>query len=1116
MTINSGTNVTINAGIVIKSNGPGFYVNGGLNAKGTIADSNVIFTSLKDDNWGNPGDVNRDGNATSPAWNDWYGIKFQATSDDVFSLIDSCLINYSSNGVTYTDAGSILSNSTVFKSYNYGIRCENSSTPFVNKVTFDGCRLDPIAMSLQSNPTFTNITFSANGSRGIKILDNVLSSNATLAQRNVAGITNIAYILDNLTINSGAVFTILPGVVVKFTNYYYGIDVNGALVANGTQAENIVFTSLPDDSKGGDTNNDGNGSAPSKGNWRSIDFGASSSDTLNSFKHCDFRYGGGYNYSNEYGIVRVYSTTIKMDSCIISQSATSALGVFGSGDPTVSSLQINNIALTPVTISMFSTPTFSNITSLNVGYMAIGIKPETYSITSTIPVRNFAGYNNITYLLYGTLTVNSGTTITVPAGVVFKDGNWVINGALVTNGTPSQKVVFTDSRDDNFGNPGDTNLDGTLTKPTIVGGSRISIYDVSLDSIGLLQHTIFRYIDIGVNLQQAAPKLLKCTFDLDNWGVYLTGVSNPSIDSCSFNNLTYAPMRISLVSYPVSTSGNIISGTTFKAISVLDGETLVQDVTLVKKNFAGITNIPYLFGNYTVANNSVLTINPGVIVKFFPTTGMTVRKGLIAEGKGHPDSTIVFTDLRDDFYGGDTNSDSTNSSPTIFQYPQYWYPGWYGINFTSESLAPFSRLRNVVIRYAGLQNSGAAITASTASPSITFCSISNGYRGIVATGSSNPIVNFCDFFQNSSPTFAAINNVDKSFVINAQNNWWGSNTGPTHSGNPGGTGQSVSDAVNYMPFLGAGAQNPLAGDVSLNGQVQAYDASLILKFLVDNVANPLNTVQQGVADVSAAGGVSAFDASLILQYVVGKISIFPVEYNSITVPNVKFNKPASIALASISEGFVQRGKEVTVTLSVSGLENTYSTGIELLYNKEELKPISVTAVGIAAKAMTSNSTANGIIRMMVASADPLESNGDLFQVTFEAVNDIRGDVKSTISFKKFVLNETDMKSAASNGVVNIKGKPTSYALNQNYPNPFNPSTTISYQVPDDGQLVNIVIYNVTGQYVRTLVNSNHMAGEYKIQWDGMDESGKRVSSGLYFFRMMSNNFVSVKKMLMVK
>jgi hypothetical protein len=230
--------------------------------------------------------------------------------------------------------------------------------------------------------------------------------------------------------------------------------------------------------------------------------------------------------------------------------------------------------------------------------MAIGIKPETYSITATVPVRDFAGYTNITYVLYGTNTINTGTTITVPAGVVFKDGNWTVNGALATQGTPSKKVVFTDSRDDTFGNPGDTNGDGAATSPTISGANIVIFNDVSIDTASQLRYAVFRYSIAALNLMQASPKIIRCTFDMDDWGVYLTGVSNPSIDSCAFNNLTYAPMRISLVSYPTSTNGNTISGTTWKAIGVLSGETLVQDVTLTKKNFAGITNIPYLFSTY--------------------------------------------------------------------------------------------------------------------------------------------------------------------------------------------------------------------------------------------------------------------------------------------------------------------------------------------------------------------------------------------------------------------------------------------------------------------------------------------------------------------------------------
>lgn len=109
-----------------------------------------------------------------------------------------------------------------------------------------------------------------------------------------------------------------------------------------------------------------------------------------------------------------------------------------------------------------------------------------------------------------------------------------------------------------------------------------------------------------------------------------------------------------------------------------------------------------------------------------------------------------------------------------------------------------------------------------------------------------------------------------------------------------------------------------------------------------------------------------------------------------------------------------------------------------------------------------------------------------------------------------------MKAQTSNAEIDIQGKPTSFALNQNYPNPFNPSTTISYQIPEDGQQVKIDIYNLTGQLVRALVDAPQRAGEFKTVWDGRNNYGQQVSAGMYFFRMISQNFVSVKKMLMVK
>ncbi|MFA6541182.1 MAG: right-handed parallel beta-helix repeat-containing protein [Bacteroidota bacterium] len=1127
LTIKSGTNVTVDPGIVLKFNdNTGIYVEGGLKAKGTNAGGQIIFTSIKDDNYGNsgaplPGDTNGDGNATAPAWGNWYTIKFQSTSDDVFSLIDSCVIKFAGGNnygaVTYADAGSILSNSILSDSYNYGVRCDGSSTPFVNNVTLANSRLDPIAMSLKANPLFTGITFTANGSKGIRILEGTLSSDATLAKRDVAGINNIAYIIDNLTISPNAILTIEPGVVIKLSSYYNGINVQGALVADGTLAQKIVFTSFKDDSKGGDTNNDGNSSSPAKGDWSSIDFNSSSSDSLNVLRNCVFRYGGNgaYQYNYQTGTIRVFNAGVVVDSTMLEHSNTTGIGIFGSADPVISNDTLTNINSTPISMSMFSNPTFSNNVALNIGDMALGIIPETFSLDATIPIRNFGGFTNITYLLFGTLTINTSTTITIPAGVVFKGGNWQVNGALSVNGTVDKKVVFTDVRDDSYGNPFDTNGNGSGDAPSIAGNSRINFADVSVDSLSSIRYAVFRWTDGGINLAQASPNISRTTFDHVNWGIYLTGVSNPALDSSVFNNLTYAPIRTSLVSYPSSTSGNIISGTTFKGIGVLENETLVQDVTLIKRNFAGLTNIPYLFGNYTVASNSILTIAPGVILKFFPGCGMTVRKGLIAEGGASPDSTIVFTDVRDDFYHGDTNSDSTNSQPDQYtSYPTYWYPGWNGITFADESLDPLCRIRNGIIRYAGLSYSGAAISAANASPQISYSSFNKNYMAVKTTGASNPVVNYSDIYQNTAPI--VFNNVDTTFNIDARWNWWGNNSGPTHSGNPGGTGQTVSNKVDYGNYLGSGALNPLVGDVSLNGNIQAFDASLILSWLADPVAAPFNNIQLRVADVSGVSGISAYDASLILQYVVGKITIFPAEFNSVNPPVRIVPQKAMLASIGFTDGVIERGKQTTVTLSASGLKNVYSADLALAYNQNQLKPIRAKTVGIAGKTTMVQSMKDGTIRILLASSEALQSQGAIVEVTFEAMEDVRGTVKSPLSFTKLLLNETNATSSAAESFITINGKPSQFSLDQNYPNPFNPSTTISYAVPENGQRVKIEIYDITGQRVRELINTTQDAGEYRVTWDGLNDNGMRISTGVYIYRMSSGSFTSVKKMLMLK
>jgi hypothetical protein len=88
-------------------------------------------------------------------------------------------------------------------------------------------------------------------------------------------------------------------------------------------------------------------------------------------------------------------------------------------------------------------------------------------------------------------------------------------------------------------------------------------------------------------------------------------------------------------------------------------------------------------------------------------------------------------------------------------------------------------------------------------------------------------------------------------------------------------------------------------------------------------------------------------------------------------------------------------------------------------------------------------------------------------------------------------------------------------LFQNYPNPFNPTTTVEYSV-ERADRVEIRIYNVRGQEVKTLVNENRPPGRYRTQWDGRSNSGSAVASGVYFYRLTIGPYSAVKKLVLLK
>lgn len=100
-------------------------------------------------------------------------------------------------------------------------------------------------------------------------------------------------------------------------------------------------------------------------------------------------------------------------------------------------------------------------------------------------------------------------------------------------------------------------------------------------------------------------------------------------------------------------------------------------------------------------------------------------------------------------------------------------------------------------------------------------------------------------------------------------------------------------------------------------------------------------------------------------------------------------------------------------------------------------------------------------------------------------------------------------------VLDLGNLPTKFNLGQNYPNPFNPETIIEFDLPQRTE-VKLTIFNVLGQQVVTLINKDMQPGYYRETWDGTSDSGNKVASGIYFYRLIAGEVVKTKKMMLLK
>ena len=238
----------------------------------------------------------------------------------------------------------------------------------------------------------------------------------------------------------------------------------------------------------------------------------------------------------------------------------------------------------------------------------------------------------------------------------------------------------------------------------------------------------------------------------------------------------------------------------------------------------------------------------------------------------------------------------------------------------------------------------------------------------------------------------------------------------------------------------------------------------------------------------------------------GKISPMKLSLNNFMLEEGKLLLP--VALSELGTG-IQAPKAFQFELTYDAQTLTYS-GLRLA---------EMTGGFLYAE----NSSEPGLVRVAMASGIAIPANGIIAYLTFELKKEDAG-LKS-FSLGKILIDEVRANSETGNiisestlnAAVGI-ALPKAFNLFQNDPNPFNPSTTISYNIPEASRPVNVElrVFNLRGQLVKTLVDAQQPAGSYTVHWNGQDKKGQIVSSGIYFYRIQAGDYFKTRKMIIIK
>jgi len=324
------------------------------------------------------------------------------------------------------------------------------------------------------------------------------------------------------------------------------------------------------------------------------------------------------------------------------------------------------------------------------------------------------------------------------------------------------------------------------------------------------------------------------------------------------------------------------------------------------------------------------------------------------------------------------------------------------------------------------------------------------------------------------------------------------------------------------------------GDINDDGLANSTDALIILSFDAGiPLPQPiLDRIMTGFGDVNLDAFTNSTDALIILSYDAGITVPFPVGQPiciSMSAPaksesNIqKAEKNISAFLTTNAD--IVKGKtiDVPVTVDMSRIsEELGSYTVTLQWDPAQLQFQSYS--GGTTKGFSNPVVNDAIVekgKLIAAHAYPYGADGqvNILNLRFKVIgnldaitnDEISMDFSAMAAAKTFtnLLPNLEVGDAEA-----VTATPATYSID-NYPNPFNPTTTIGFTLPEASQ-TRLQIYNIRGQLVRTLVSSNLEAGYHKVEWDGKNENGVKVASGVYIYQIHAGNFVQTKKMIMMK